>query len=60
MDGLPDWLMKGRPEKVVSEREMIQRRMKEMELRRLRGDNVAPEKESGLGKDEERLAVTAG
>jgi hypothetical protein len=56
-DGLPEWVMKGRPEKVVPERELIQCRMKEMELRRLRGEEVEAEMESGLGKDEERVMM---
>jgi hypothetical protein len=58
-DGLPNWTMRGKPERVTPERELIQRRMKEMELRRLGGEQVEPGMESGLGIDESDIVKTS-
>jgi hypothetical protein len=58
-DGLPNWTMRGKPERVIPERELIQRRMKEMELRRLGGEQVEPGMESGLGIDESDMVKTS-
>ncbi|PGH15355.1 hypothetical protein AJ79_02521 [Helicocarpus griseus UAMH5409] len=50
-EGLPGWKIVGEREEVVPERVRVQQRMKEMELRRLRGEKVddAAASRSGMG-----------
>lgn len=45
--GLLEWAPKGQPEAIVSEREIIQRRMRGAELSRLRGEKMEPERLRG-------------
>ena len=48
MDSLPDWEIKGEREGLHPGREEIHARMKEMELRRLAGEDVGPVADTGV------------
>ena len=48
VDSLPDWKIKRERENLHPGREEIHARMKELELRRLAGENVGPTKDTGV------------
>lgn len=48
VEALPDWKIKGKRETLTPGREAIHERMKELELRRLAGEDVGPVADSGV------------